>query len=369
MDNVLSMIGHVRDIPRVLKKAYDNKDLYVPQMIELFTSHDIKKVYFLGSGTSHNASLTMRNLFVDLLKVEAFAPEPNVFTYHEKINPTGIFANDQICVFGLTQHGDSISTCDAIIRAKKEGCLTVGVTESEGSPVTQLADATVHLLCEREEIGPETRGYSETLFQFYLIALEVGKALGTVSEEEYAKLDGDARKLIEDMPTVIAESEAWVNKNMPEFLNMTKSSICGYGYNWPTAQEGRLKFFETYARPCTYYEQEEQLHGPLRAYGPENYVFMIVSEGGFELNRAVEVAKYYREVFTEHVFVTTCEDIEVTEKDLKFSVKTNDMLSTIVYVTPYQALSALLCEAVGINTKVSPIKNRSVSGHMPNDRH
>ena len=367
MDNILSMIGHVRDIPRVLQKAYDNKDLYIPQMVRLFTENNIRKIYFLGSGTSHNASLTMRNMFVDLVGVEAFAPEPNVFTYHEKINPSGAFASNEICVFGLTQHGDSISTCDALIRARNEGCITVGVTESKGSPVTKICDETVHLLCEREEIGPETRGYSETLFQFYLIAIEVAKSLGRISEEYYQQLDADARQLINDMPVIVTESEVWINTHMDEFLTMTKSSICGYGYNWPTAQEARLKFFETYARPCMYYEQEEQLHGPLRAYNADNYVFMIVSEGEFELDRAVQVARYYREAFTEHVFITTFEDIEVTEKDLKFSVKTNDMLSTIVYVTPFQALSALLCEAVGINTKVSPVKNRSVSGHMPRD--
>ena len=365
MTEVLSMIGHIRDIPRVLKKAYDNKNEYVPQMVELFKSHDIKKVYFLGSGTSHNASLTMRNLFMDIVKVEAYAPEPNVFTYHENTNPSGVFQNDQIAVFGLTQHGDSISTCDALTKAKNAGHITVGVTEAVDSPVTKLADKTVYLLCEREEIGPETRGYSETLFQFYLIALELAKALGRISEEEYFKLDNDAKKLIEDMPTVVQETEEWVNKNMDEFLEMEKSSICGYGYNWPTAQEGRLKFFETYAKPCMYYEQEEQLHGPLRAYNDKNYVFMIVSEGDFELKRAVDVAAYYRRVFTEHVFVTTCEDIEVTEKDLKYSVKTNDMLSTIVYITPYQVLSALLCDKIGIDTKVSPIKDRSISGHMP----
>ncbi|MBQ6335238.1 MAG: SIS domain-containing protein [Erysipelotrichaceae bacterium] len=365
MAEVLSMIGHIRDIPRVLKKAYDNQDLYIPEMVDLFTKNNIKKVYFLGSGTSHNASLVMRNFFTDIVKVEAYAPEPNVFTYHENTNPAGVYENSQIAVFGLTQHGDSISTCDAISKANDLGHVTVGVTESLGSPVTQLANYTVHLLCEREEIGPETRGYSETLFQFYLIAIRVARTLGRISEEEYQKYDADARKLIEDMPVVIEESEAWVNKNMDEFLNMQKSSICGYGQNWPTAQEGRLKFFETYRKPCMYYEQEEQLHGPLRAYGPDNYIFMIASEGGFELNRAIEVAAYYRRVFSEHVFVTTCEDIEVTEKDLKYSVKTNDLLSTIVYVTPYQVLSALLCDAAGIDTIVSPIKDRSISGHMP----
>ncbi|MCR4854560.1 MAG: SIS domain-containing protein [Erysipelotrichaceae bacterium] len=367
MAEVLSMIGHIRDIPRVLKKAYDNKNEYIPQMINFFKTNDIKKVYFLGSGTSHNASLVMRNMFMDIVKVEAYAPEPNVFTYHEKTNPCSVYNNEQIAVFGLTQHGDSISTCDAIKKAKAQGHLTVAVTESVASPVTKLADETVYLLCEREEIGPETRGYSETLFQFYLIAIELAKALGRISEEEYAELDNDARKLIEDMPVVVKESEDWVNRNMDEFLKMEKSSICGYGNNWPTAQEGRLKFFETYARPCMYYEQEEQIHGPLRAYNDKNYVFMIASEGDFELKRAVEISAYYRRVFTEHVFVATCEDIEVTDKDLKYSVRTNDLLSTIIYVTPYQVLSALLCEKVGIDTKVSPIKDRSVSGHMPRD--
>ena len=135
MAEVLTMIGHIRDIPRVLKKAYDNKDLYVPQMIELFTRNNIKKAYFLGSGTSHNASLVMRNFFMDIVKVEACAPEPNVFTYHENTNPAGVYADNEIVVFGLTQHGDSISTCSTMQRSAaetKHSCRTVIV----GSPAT-----------------------------------------------------------------------------------------------------------------------------------------------------------------------------------------------------------------------------------------
>ena len=63
---------------------------------------------------------------------------------------------------------------------------------------------------------------------------------------------------------------------------MTKSSIAGYGNNFPTAMEARLKFFETYSRPCTGYEMEEQMHGPMRAYNAENYIFLIGSEGEAE---------------------------------------------------------------------------------------
>ena len=115
---------------------------------------------------------------------------------------------------------------------------------------------------------------------------------------------------------------------------------------------------------------EEQMHGPMRAYNQDNYIFMIASEGRKELDRLKELVPYYKDVFTEHVFVVTCEeDVASSERDLKFSVKTTDLLSPILYVIPFQVLSALICEDTGIDTKVSPIKKRYVSSHYPSLRH
>ena len=50
-------------------------------------------------------------------------------------------------------------------------------------------------------------------------------------------------------------------------------------------------------------------------------------------------------------------------------VKTTDLLSPILYVIPFQVLSALICEDTGIDTKVSPVKKRYVSSHYPSLRH
>ena len=82
----LSMIGHIKDTPRVLKKAYDIRSEYMSDFLRAFTEHDFKKVYFLGSGTSHHAALVIRNIFVELLRVEGVACEPTIFTYHEHTN-------------------------------------------------------------------------------------------------------------------------------------------------------------------------------------------------------------------------------------------------------------------------------------------
>ena len=365
----LSMIGHIKDTPRVLKKAYETRNEYMNDIVNAFVDNNFKKVYFLGSGTSYHVAVVIRNIFVDLLGIEGVAIPPTYFLNHENLNPSGIFKKEEICVIGFSQHGDSISTCEALKRAFDENYYTIAVTEQLNSVLEKFGKAYCHLVCEEEEIGPETRGYTETIFQFYIQAIEIAKRKNIIDEKQYEQLDNDAKELMNNLGSVVDESITWYNKNKEEFLKMTKSSIAGYGYNWATAQESRLKFFETYARPCTAYEMEEQMHGPLRAYGPENYIFLIASEGKKELNRLKEVVPYYKDVFTEHVFVVTSEDdIDICDKDLKLSFKSSDILSPIVYVIPFQVLSALICEDVGIDTKVSPIKKRYVSSHYPNAR-
>lgn len=366
----LSMIGHIQDTPRVLKKAYTLRDEYMNDFVDAFVSHDFKKVYFLGSGTSNHVSMVIKNLFVDLLHVEGVACAPTIFTNHENPNPSGVFKKEQICVIGFSQHGDSISTCEAVKKASDDGYFTIAVTEQLDSVLQELADVYCHLVCEEEEIGPETRGYTETIYQFYIQAIEIARRKKLISEVEFQRLDKEAKALADNLEIVVKESVDWYNRNKQEFYQMTKSSIAGYGYNYPTALESRLKFFETYSRPCTGYEMEEQMHGPMRAYNQDNYIFMIASEGQKELNRLKELVPYYKDVFTEHVFVITCEEgVASTDRDLKFSVRTSDLLSPILYVIPFQVLSALICEDTGIDTKVSPIKKRYVSSHYPSSRH
>ena len=366
----LSMIGHVIDTPRVIKNAYNNRNDYMQDFVNSFVNHNFKKVYFLGSGTSHHVSWVIKNIFVDLLHIEGVACEPTIFTHHEAEKQSGVFSNDEICVITFSQHGDSISTCEAAKKAKDLGFYTIGVTEALNSVLEEMVDSYCHLVCEEEEIGPETRGYTETIFQFYILAIEIAKAKGYITDSEYAKLDNDALDLANNLSTIVDESIDWYKRNKDEFLKMTKSSIAGYGNNYPTALEARLKFFETYSRPCTGYEMEEQMHGPMRAYNADNYIFLIASEGEAEFKRLKELVPYYKDAFTEHVFVVTAEeDIEITNRDLKLSYHTTDILSPITYIIPFQVLSALICEDVGIDTKISPIKKRYVSSHYPSKKH
>ena len=362
---VLSMIGHVKDTPRVLKKTYEIRDQDMTDFVNAFVEHDFKKVFFLGSGTSNHAAIIIKNIFVNLLHIEGVAVPPTYFTNHVDPNPAGVFKKEEICVICFSQHGDSISTCESAKKAREDGYFTIGVSEQLNSILESLTECYCHLVCEEEEIGPETRGFTQTLYQFYIMAIEIAKRKGIITPEEFAKLDKDALELAINFDSIVNESIDWYYRNRDEFLKMDKSSIAGYGYNWATALEARLKFFETYAHPCTGYEFEEQMHGPFRAYPDKDvYFFVIVSEGDKEKDRAREAIPYYKDAFSEHVYVVTAEpDFPTDVQDLKFSYHTTDILSPMQYVIPFQVLAALICEDVGIDTTVSPVKKRYFSSH------
>ena len=163
-------------------------------------------------------------------------------------------------------------------------------------------------MCIRDRFClPQRRGQPVDLSDRFPVHVDHSDSFVDWINEKMCIRDRDeaAKALADNLEIVVNESIDWYNRNKEEFYQMTKSSIAGYGLNYPTALESRLKFFETYSRPCTGYEMEEQMHGPMRAYNQDNYIFMIASEGRKELERLKELVPYYKDVFTEHVFVVT----------------------------------------------------------------
>ncbi|MFR5733538.1 MAG: hypothetical protein ACLUD2_18015 [Clostridium sp.] len=64
------------------------------------------------------------------LPVEAEVMIPTVFTNHAKINQNCIYNQDEILVVGISQSGTSVSTIEAMKKAKQEGYYTVAITEA-----------------------------------------------------------------------------------------------------------------------------------------------------------------------------------------------------------------------------------------------
>ena len=196
-----SMIGYIQDQGRALKATFENRAVYCNPFCQIFQERDIRKIYLLGSGTSYNAATAIKQYLEMYLPVEAEVMIPKVFTNPAKINRNCIYNQDEILVVGISQSGTSVSTIEAMKKAKQEGYYTVAITEATESLITREVDRVVKLTCGKEEIPVETRGYSVTLLQGYLTALEVAHSRKKLDDilVEYYKTETDKTITLDEM--------------------------------------------------------------------------------------------------------------------------------------------------------------------------
>lgn len=352
MENKPTVLGYVHDQPRALQETFRRREEFLAPFREAFGKHPYRKVLFFGSGTSYNASQIAAYYFKHLVGIDAAGNYPTVFQYYEKADWTGKLDKDEILFFGISQSGTSISTVNMMKSARQQGYHTLALTEDLGSLITKEVDTVVHLLCGKEETPPETRGYTVTVLQLYLMAYEAAKMTGAVSPEQYDQALEAARQLVEHFQTVVEESEAWFDRNAASIVNSDRIYVLGYGVDYGSALEGMLKIGEMLRIPALGYEIEEYSHGPTMAIGPKETILMIGSDEQ-EWQRCL----YFRQVFrryTPRVSLITYQETEHDGKDIIFSVKTNKYLGPIMFTVPIQFAAAKGALVTDIDTAVNP---------------
>lgn len=356
------MMGYMRDQGRALRDTFARREEFCAPMRDLFASHEIEQVYFIGSGTSYNAALYIASCFERLAKVFAVAEVPTRFINMRLATLTPERARKTLVV-GISQSGTSVSTVAGVRAAREAGCLAVAVTDAMESLITREVDVAVKLTCGVELIPVETRGYVVTLLEGLLMALDAGLTSGALPCEDHGRIMGQIRELIERYDDVFDEVEAWYDANAADFVNMERGAIAAYGLNYATAVEGELKLGETFKRPVNCYEMEEMIHGPQMAFDGGTFVFLIASnEHG--IDRVPLFSSFFLDnKITSNVYVigdtSAAAAIELRECDLCISKEIPALLSPLVYTLPFQMIAAKNCIAVGIDTARRPEGKRS----------
>ena len=354
MNTSPSMKFYIWDQPRALKEIWNHHNEYTDSFSNYLADNQFKKIYLLGGGTSLYDGFIIKYMINNFMKTRAEAIAPALFTNHECVNPSRDWDNSKECVIAISITGTSVHSIMALKKAKELGMATVAITANENSAICQYADFVLKMMAEQEVTGPETRGYTVILATGYLATLEAGKKMGTLSDTEYKKYMDDFSEFVDHYEQSLKECDDWYNRNKKDFIDMKKIAIAGCGVHYGTAMEGRLKLFETFSRGCTYYEMEEMIHGPMRAYDENNYLFFINSDGS-EHERMLEIYDFVSQL-TNHIYVVGGRGPdENNPKDLDFSFKTNEYLQAIQYVGAFHLLSCLVSKDVGIDVDDYPL--------------
>ncbi|MBY4797019.1 SIS domain-containing protein [Collinsella sp. AGMB00827] len=347
-----TVLDNINYQPTVLPEVFDRRALFTEPFVSLLQSRDIKKVVFLGSGTSYNVSQIAAYYMQHLAGMDAEACYPTVFCNYDRLSCAGTVPPENVLLVGISQSGTSVSTCRAMAEGHSLGYATVAITGDLHSKITQYVDLMVPLLVGEELTPPETKGYTVSVLSVYLWALAVAHNRGTLSELQFTELMKELKNLLQGFQDVLTQSLNFFERNKASLVSSERIYILGYGIDYGSMLEGVLKVGEMLRVPVIGYELEEYVHGPFMAIR-DNQTIILIGSDEAEFDRMLTFRETFKK-YTPRVHVLTTQEIDSDERDLVFSQNVSKWVGPLLFTVPFQYLAAAGAKSIYIDTGIDP---------------
>jgi glucosamine--fructose-6-phosphate aminotransferase (isomerizing) len=198
---------------------------------------------------------------------------PSLFTHYAA--PPRL---ERFCVIGISQSGASPDVAAVVAEARRQGALTVAVTNATGSPLAAAADFTMALQTGDERSVPASKTYTASLLAIALLS----QALDP---------DPHFHRGLQRVPGALADALASEDqaKRMGHSIAAENLVVLGRGFNLATAEELALKLTETSYVMARAWSAADFLHGPI-AMAEDRFPVILVESPGPTLADTRELA-------------------------------------------------------------------------------
>ncbi len=210
----------------------------------------------IGCGTAHFAGRVGEYW---LEQVAGIAVETDIASEFRYRKPA--FGKNSFAVF-VSQSGETADTLAALRYCKAQGLKTLAIVNVPESSIWREADARLPTLAGPEIGVASTKAFTAQLAALAALAIAVGRARGTLSSQEEARL---VHALMET-PRLIADAlhaEPRIEAIAHDLAHARDVLYLGRGVHYPIALEGALKLKEISYIHAEGYAAGELKHGPI----------------------------------------------------------------------------------------------------------
>lgn len=215
-----------------------------------------RRIVIVSCGTSWHAGLIGKQLIEHFCRIPVEVAYASEFRYSEPvIEPDDV-------IIPISQSGETADTLAAIQIAKEQGALVFGIVNGVGSSIARESHTGTYI-----HVGPEigvasTKAFTGQVVVLTLIALALGMAKGTVSQDEYEETIQELQRIPEKIEVVLKQNDK-IQKIAQTLTYARNILYLGRGYNYPVALEGALKLKEISYIHAEGYPAAEMKHGPI----------------------------------------------------------------------------------------------------------
>jgi len=213
-------------------------------------------------GSSDHAALYAKYLFGVRNRALVALAAPSLFTHYTR--PPELEGQ---CVIGISQSGASPDVVSVLEEARRQGALTIAISNDAESPLGQAAEHVLALGAGQERSVPASKTYTASLLALALIsqavdedaAFEAALAMVPQAMARALEMDSDLEKLA-------------------ALVSGTREIVLGRGFNFSTAEELALKLMETSYVMARAWSVADFEHGPIAV--AEAGIPIVVVDGG-----------------------------------------------------------------------------------------
>lgn len=289
---------------------------------------------FGARGSSDNASRYGQYVFGVANRLSVALATPSLYTLYG--TPPRL---DSALVLAVSQSGRSPDIVSVVEDGRRQGALTIAVTNDLQSPLAQAAEFRIGLVTGKEQSIAATKTYTTSL-----VALAMLSSL--LAEDESALRALDA--IPEFISQITANAEATI-KATERYRYMEACVVLSRGYNYATAFEIALKLKElTYVLAEPYSSADFQ-HGPVALVERGFPVLAVVPEGALAAE-LVDFLRQLKERGAELVVISSQDEaLSLAQTPLPVPSGIPEWLSPLVTVVQGQLFALGLTLAKGFD--------------------
>ncbi|GAA1998323.1 SIS domain-containing protein [Nocardiopsis rhodophaea] len=237
---------------------------------------ETRQVLFIARGSSDNAAVYGSYLLQAHGGRLATLASPSIATtYNAKIDLSGVLA------VAISQSGRTEEIVDTMSWAAECGARTVGITNGQGSPLTEVADVALVTRAGDELAVPATKTYTTQLAALAVLALGLG-----------ADLDpGLLRSVPDTIDEVLAQPTDQLDAIVERLVGVQGAVISGRGMAFSTALESALKLKEACYLHAMGLSYADLLHGPIAVVDRDTPAILVAANSGPTLPGTVALAE------------------------------------------------------------------------------
>ncbi|HEY1352840.1 MAG TPA: SIS domain-containing protein [Ktedonobacteraceae bacterium] len=233
--------------PAAIQRALAGTLPVITQVAQMVRQREIDLIVLVARGTSDHAALYAQYVFQYLNGIPVALGTPSIVTlYGARLRLS------RALVIGISQSGAAPDVSAVLEHARKEGALTLGITNVEGSLLASTAEYTLYCDAGQELSVAATKTYTTTC----AILMQLSAHLpGGEPLTPYLAC-------VPDLVAVALRSEPLVQAGVLRYVHARDCVVLGRVFDYCTARETALKLSETCYLVAIPFSTADFQHGP-----------------------------------------------------------------------------------------------------------